>query len=114
MRDSPILGCPIPQGSGSSGGRGKTPEGVSSSTLKAQLLAMSTLPSHPLVPSPGVVLVTAGENRLTGAASPTLQQGTGRTIACPWLVPHYRRAPGLQAGRREGRTDEGWTEGKEG
>lgn len=34
-------------------------------------------------------------------------------IPCPWLVPHCRGAPRLQAGRREGRTDEGWTEGKE-
>lgn len=97
-----------------SGGRCDPPEGVSSSpTLKGQLLAMSTLPSHPLVPRPGVVLVTAGGNGLTREVSPTCSKARG-TIPCPWLVPRCRGAPRLQAGRREGQTDEGWTEGKEG
>lgn len=86
-----------------SGGRCDPPEGVSSSpTLKGQLLAMSTLPSHPLVPRPGVVLVHRGERAHQGNFS-HLQQGTGHyslSLASATLQ-RCSQTPGWQ----EGRTD---------
>lgn len=91
---------------------GCPPEGVSSSTPKGQPPAMPTPRSRPLVPSP-VWSLSLQVGSLRSISH--LQQGTGGgTIACPWLAPHCRGAPGLQAGRREGRTDEGWAEGEEG